>query len=311
MEAIITVLMPVYNGNQKHLTLSINSILGQTLTDFEFLIVNDGSGAEISALLNKIACSDERVRLINCEQNGGIVNALNIGLKNTHTKWLARHDSDDIAEPQRLAKQLEYMQNNPQIDASFTGAIIIDEGGKRQSALGVSTEHETMAAELAFNSRLRHPSLFIKTEVLEKLGGYTSGYGISEDYRLWVDLVMSGFTLGGINQNLIQYRLTPDSFEKRMKMWCSTIVISQEFIERYYQINISESIFQKFWYNVFAGLPNYRLTFRELKEVITFIKALRKKHLFDAVWRQEIIWRCRQNVNVSTLPILLYFTLIK
>ena len=108
----VTVLLSVYNG-ERYLRESIESILNQTFTDFEFLIINDGSTDDSRRIISSY--DDPRIQLIDNEQNIGLSQSLNKGLKLARGTYIARQDADDISEPERLAKQVSYMDRNPHI----------------------------------------------------------------------------------------------------------------------------------------------------------------------------------------------------
>ena len=103
-EPLITVLMAVYNG-ERWLHDSINSILDQTYTNFEFIIVNDGSTDNSPQIINKFAFNDRRITIYN-KKNSGLTDSLNFGIQKAKGKWIARIDADDISSPGRLKKQL-------------------------------------------------------------------------------------------------------------------------------------------------------------------------------------------------------------
>ena len=111
---MVSVLMAVYNA-EKYLTEAVESILVQTFADFEFLIIDDGSVDGSAAILEDYAESDERVKVIHNSENLGLTKSLNIGLKLTQGKFIARIDADDVAVPERFEKQITFMDDHPDI----------------------------------------------------------------------------------------------------------------------------------------------------------------------------------------------------
>src|SRR5690349_9241462 len=121
---VFTVLMPVYNG-EKYLREAIDSILAQTLTDFEFLIIDDGSKDRSVDIIKSYA--DPRINLVKNEVNLGISKTLNRGIEIAAAEFIARMDADDISHPTRLQKQYDYLIKNPECALLSTWAKMITE----------------------------------------------------------------------------------------------------------------------------------------------------------------------------------------
>ena len=126
MEPIISVVMPVYNGD-KYLQEAIESILNQTEGDFEFIIINDGSTDDSPALIDKYRELDSRIKVIT-QENKGLISSLNTGIDEAKGKYIARMDADDVSLPERFRTQLEYMEKNSKIGACGSWAKVFDEG---------------------------------------------------------------------------------------------------------------------------------------------------------------------------------------
>src|SRR5690606_36363675 len=122
-----SVLMPVYN-REEYAPLAVESVLGQTFGDFEFIIVNDGSTDGVTEILRDYADADPRIVLIE-QENTGYAVALNRGLERARGEFVARMDSDDISLPDRFALQVEFLQASPQVVVVGGQALRIDEDG--------------------------------------------------------------------------------------------------------------------------------------------------------------------------------------
>jgi glycosyltransferase involved in cell wall biosynthesis len=200
MSPRVSVVMSVHNG-EKYLRDAIESILGQTFSDFEFIIIDDGSSdgsAEIVA-----AYSDQRIRFIRNEQNIGLTRSLNKGLDLADGAYIARMDSDDISLPERLAKQVAFMDTNLQVGACGTWALDIDEAGhiigKRETLVGAQLDNFYWRTSLIHSSsvfRFSHshgpwydPALFV-----------------SQDYDLWLR-VGAEQKLSNLREHLLLYRV--------------------------------------------------------------------------------------------------------
>lgn len=179
---LVSVLMPVYN-TENYLEDAIQSILSQSFSDFEFIIINDGSTDCSQRILDKFQLLDPRIKALH-QENSGIVTALNKGLKMAVGKYIARMDSDDISLPDRLAKQLEFMENNANIGICGTACIYF---GDRSGIGGTTTDSNEIKCRLLFWPSLVHPTVMIRRElVVDKGLYYRSGVTHAEDYEYWV-----------------------------------------------------------------------------------------------------------------------------
>lgn len=213
----ISIVMPVYNG-EKYIKESIDSILGQTLKDFEFIIINDCSTDKTEEIINNY--NDKRILLVNNESNLGIANTLNKGINIAKGKYIARMDADDICNFDRLEKQYKFMENNIDIGMCGSHVEVFDEKSSRIHKCPI--EHDEIHVLQMFNSPFAHPSVMIRRDVIEKNRlKYNSYYEGMEDYELWIN--MSKFTkFANINEPLLRYRqhqkqVTKKISEEQMK----------------------------------------------------------------------------------------------
>lgn len=180
----ISVLMCVRDG-EKFLAEAIESILNQTFDAFEFIIVNDGSTDGTARILDDYADRDARIKIVKISGSGLPV-ALNTGLQSATAPFVARMDADDIALPQRLAKQLDYLITHEEISVLGTAAVIINEKGKRRNTQVMPNTPEKVRNTLPHRCCLIHPSVMIRRSALLAAGGYNLVYNIVEDYDLWL-----------------------------------------------------------------------------------------------------------------------------
>jgi glycosyltransferase involved in cell wall biosynthesis len=186
----ISVLMSVYN-NAPHLPLAIESILAQSFGDFEFLVLNDGSTDASGAIMDDYARRDSRVRAIH-QENRGLIVSLNRMIDEARAPLLARMDGDDIALPERFARQIAILGDEPDLGVLGTWVNCIDEQG-RPRALTCGDQPVTDEAFLANLSLkggplLCHPAVMMRAEVVRSVGGYRRAYAHCEDYDLWLRL---------------------------------------------------------------------------------------------------------------------------
>lgn len=181
---IISVVMPVYNA-EKYLNEAIDSILSQTFTDFEFIIINDGSSDGSEAII--LSYDDERIRYIKNNENLQIVKSLNKGITLAKGQYIARMDADDVSLPERLEKQLAFMGKNANIDACGTWMGII---GESNHVWSYPEKHEEIKAQLLFNTPMSHPTLLFKKSFFDDFL-YKDVSNKAEDYYLWCESIDS------------------------------------------------------------------------------------------------------------------------
>ena len=180
---LISVVMSVYNG-EKYIPGAIQSILNQTFSDFEFIIINDGSTDSTSTILHRSEQVDGRIRVYH-QENRGLIASLNRGCRLARGKYIARMDADDLSLPERLARQVHYMKAHPAIGVLGTWIEYIDESGTSVGDWPMSTVPALIAWSLCFGTCLAHPSVIMRRDVVERLGFYRPDALHAEDYDLW------------------------------------------------------------------------------------------------------------------------------
>ena len=200
----ITVAMSVYD-NAPHLERAIASILDQTVTDFEFVIVDDGSRDGSGAIIDRFAAADSRIRAVH-QANCGLIPSLNLIVASARAPLIARMDGDDIALPGRFAAQLAFLDTHPEIGVLGTGCSIIDEGGAASQRLFDNvTDPDAVLADLCNGPPLCHPSVIMRTDVVRAVGGYHRAYRHCEDYDLWLRL-SERVQMANLPDRLLLYR---------------------------------------------------------------------------------------------------------
>ena len=179
---IVSVIMPVYNG-ETYLKEAIDSILNQTLTDFEFIIINDGSTDKTEEII--LSYTDTRIRYIKNETNLKIVKTLNIGIELAKGKYIARMDADDVSSIERLQMQYDFMQKNPYISICGTALRIYE---KPETVYTPPVKDEEIKVKLIFESCLYHPTIMFKKNTILEQGGYNELFVDAEDLELWLRL---------------------------------------------------------------------------------------------------------------------------
>ncbi len=193
--------MPVYNG-AKYLNEAIDSILNQTFSDFEFLIIDDCSTDQS---INQVkSYNDKRIQLIVNEKNIGQSATLNKGLDLSRGEYIARMDQDDISMPERLERQSKFMKDNPEVDVVGTWLQLM---GKYDEINELETKSEDIKMNLLTNENLAHPTVMIRKRTLVKYDlNYNPAYSVAQDYDLWVRM-FDFCSFANIPEALIKYRM--------------------------------------------------------------------------------------------------------
>ena len=196
--------MPVYNA-EAYLREAMDSILAQTLTDFEFLIIDDGSTDGSADVVRSY--TDPRIRLVQSESNLRLAATLNRGLDEARGEYVARMDADDISLPDRLARQAAFLDAHPDVGLCGTWAEAF--GGARFS-MPNPADPEGIRAKLLFDSALVHPSVMLRRRFFDRHGLRYPPLAHFEDYALWQQAARL-FPLANLPAILLRYRVTPQS----------------------------------------------------------------------------------------------------
>ena len=199
--------MPVYNGGF-YLKLSIESILSQTFSNIEFIIINDASTDGSDDIVGSF--NDPRIRLVSNFHKLGLPQSLNRGIGLAKGRYIARQDADDISLPERIAIQLDFMKKNPHIALLGTWGYLIDGKGKIKKRLTPPSDPTMLKWQMIFRNQFIHSSIMGQTEVFKKLGGYNIN-AVSEDYDLWCR-IMHHYEIAQLPEPLILYRKHQSSY---------------------------------------------------------------------------------------------------
>jgi glycosyltransferase involved in cell wall biosynthesis len=198
----VSVVMAVHNG-EPYLGQAINSILEQSFTDFEFVIIDDastdGSSEELSGL------SDERIRVIENKRHVGLSSSLNRGIEAAKGEYLARMDHDDISLPERLQRQVDFLDTHPGVDVLGTWARTLGLG--HEQTWRYPTSDEDIRSEFIFNSALVHSSVMLRKNTFERLNlRYDEGVRRAQDYEVWTRAAPQ-IRFANLDATLLRYRV--------------------------------------------------------------------------------------------------------
>lgn len=203
---VVSVLMPCYNA-ARTLTSTLESLAQQTLPDFELIAVDDGSTDETVEILQDW---DERLHLLSLD-HGGIVKALNAGLEACQAVYIARMDADDLAHPERLARQVAFLEQHP--ETAVVGCRVRGyPPDKVRAGFSIYLDwqnslltDEDIRREIFVESPLAHPSVVMRKDWLMQVGGYQE-HGWPEDYDLWLRLYLAGAGFAKLPEVLLDWR---------------------------------------------------------------------------------------------------------
>jgi glycosyltransferase involved in cell wall biosynthesis len=211
LNPLISVILPVYNA-EKFLEESINSILGQTYTNLEVIIINDGSTDGSQSIINSY--SDDRIVCIQQQQNKGLIASLNNAIHIAKGDFIVRMDADDIAFKNRIQLQVQYLIENPSIAIVAAHAIFFEEDINKPIAnweldLVTNTPEEIKKA-LIWENCIIHSSVCMRKEIAKSLL-YDPAQKNYEDYDFWLRAIANHLNIAKINEPLLYYRVQSNS----------------------------------------------------------------------------------------------------
>ncbi len=279
MPPTISVLMSVYNG-ELYLAEAIESILEQSFTNFEFIIVDDGSTDDSIEIIEQYAEADKRIRTVFLNENRGLANALNYGLAHAEGQYIARMDSDDISLPTRFEQQINYLEEHPHIGLLGSRMQVVDKRKTPLFEFDVPLEHSLIVWNIFFGRTFAHPSVMIRREIIESVKGYNASLTAAQDVDLWARLV-GLTTFCNLQDKLVIYRthdratsvgkaeqqnkvLQDTARNLLMTLWGD---VSDDTVERFFHVRSGQSQF----------------SMREL-EIITAEMTRLAKSLLDTGW---------------------------
>jgi glycosyltransferase involved in cell wall biosynthesis len=264
--APVSVVMPTYNA-ESTVDEAVCSILNQTWENLEFIIVDDGSSDNTVAKLEPYENLDRRVRVCR-EEKKGLVAALNLGCRRARGKYIARMDADDISLPSRIERQVEFLNEHPEIGIAGTWAIRMNENGLTTSEWRLATNPQVLRWQHFFGICVIHPTVMIRREILEKLNFYRAEVVCAEDMDLW--LRASAITeFSNVPEVLFKYRIWRNSTSKRLR---------QEYLDKAIELGaafISKFLKEEIGNDAAGGLRGLPLpTMEQLVQTATVLERL-------------------------------------
>jgi glycosyltransferase involved in cell wall biosynthesis len=299
IKPLISVLMSSYN-DEKFIDESVQSILNQSFSDFEFLIINDGSTDNTLKIMQRYTKQDKRIILINNKRNLGFIKSLNKGLKKAKGKYIARMDADDVALPNRLQIQFDYLEQNTDIFMAGTYAINMDENGTKISLFKPPTNPKMIAKSLETYNCMYHNTIMFRNS-----GEYfyREKMTYTEDNDLYLRFLSDGKKIANIPILLVKYRRSPNStsFSKRGKQ----MLFSQKAREFYFQ----RQKYGKDEYNSFKPTEILNIDIENSTNKLVLVSEIIVKFaVLDLKATRKLILKYYENYGLFNKPtLLLYF----
>lgn len=293
---LVSVIMPVYN-DEKYVRIAIESILKQTLEDFELIIVNDGSTDMTREVIAQI--TDSRIKLIDNNENRGRPYARNCGLEIAKGKYIAVMDADDIALPDRLSEQYRYMEDHPEIACCGTLIKILKGNRTYQTAWHIVSPDEIQATML-WCSPLAHSTWFIRGREIKNRVRYDEHFPLSQDYEL-ITRMMGKWKLACVPKELLIYRESG----KRTEVDPYTVKVIERNLRLLHIKHARKNalLMRRFWLgyiDTFADYVALLILMREIikcnRKYLIFNQRSLKKVIYTAIYQRR---RIVENISKS------------
>lgn len=296
---LISILMSTYREPVEWLSETIRSVLVQTYSRFEFIIIcDDPLNQEHQRILDYFQKQDQRIKLYINETNIGLASSLNVAFGKSSGELIARMDADDIMMQNRLSQQVEFLNLNPSIDLVGSSVEIINSKGDRKGQMRAPISELKATKGARYKTTAFHPTWLMRRTVMQNLGGY-SNLPVAQDYDFLLRCSLSGFKISNLPQPLLFYRMSDQSISAKKSF---LQVITQNYIQilrlKNHNLNrlIDEALFKKYVdsfaheqlnYEKWNGLYNEGKQAVRSKKWLKSIKIL-QTYIFCPILRRQI-----------------------
>lgn len=215
----VSLVMATFNDNPDLLKIAINSILNQTFTNWELIIVDDSKDISTIKVIDDYCVVDNRIRVIrSTSESYGFVPALNVGLRNAKGRFIGRMDGDDISHPERLMKEVAFLNEHPEFDVVGTHTSIINSTGSVTSAILFPDTGRNFRMFQIMRCPMQHGTILMRRKLVDSGINYDENFKRSEDLELWLRLQKLGHRLYNIQEILYDFRIDDGYGIKRSKI---------------------------------------------------------------------------------------------
>lgn len=290
-KGLVSVIMSNYNTSEEYLREAIESILNQTYSDFEFIIVDDCSTDNSLDIINSY--TDPRIVILKNEKNLGITKSLNRALKIAKGEFVARMDGDDIALPERLEKQVDFLRADPDVIVCGTWVELFGNGASEyneKTSCKKLPDRETLCINLLFGNHLNiiHPTAMFNHRLLKANGiTYNEDYIYAQDYRMWVECSKVA-KLANVPEILFKYRIHGNAVsvsKKAVQTECTKNIMAEQLT--WLGLEMPED-WETVHFALLTGRKPYDLRYK--KWIKTIIKANKKFKIFNHQKLKSILW---------------------
>ncbi|WP_304206889.1 glycosyltransferase [Phocaeicola plebeius] len=219
-QPLVSVVMATFNEPAGFITASVESILKQTYPRLELIIADDSTSEDTRDVIDAFAKKDSRVKVIRHKERMGFVRALNEGLCQASGKYIARMDGDDISLPDRIRKEVDYLEKHGHVDVLGGAMDIIDEKGTVVSERFYPLYGLKLHVWAVLRNPLAHPTVMLRSSLVRQGFCYDEGQKKAEDIELWLRLKVSGFRIANLPDKLLNYRVVGDlSLKRKRDQW--------------------------------------------------------------------------------------------
>ncbi|MFN2442044.1 MAG: glycosyltransferase [Thermoanaerobaculia bacterium] len=210
----VSVVMPVWRPDSVFFAEALSSVLRQTMTDFELIIVEDPSEQSAAAAVGDAA--DPRIRYFANSSRTSIVEQHNRGVALARSALVARFDSDDVCEPDRLRRQKEFLDRHPEVGVISSQLVVIDEAGRTLGSRRYPTDPAAVHAAFRRYNPIANPAVMFRKKIVDVHGGWTQGAnGVARDYAWFSHLAAAGVVFANLDTPLVRYRLHGATLKRR------------------------------------------------------------------------------------------------
>lgn len=270
MNPKISIILPTYNG-EKYIKWAIESVISQSFSDWELIVIDDGSNDNTESIVKEYAGKDQRVIYFKNEVNLEIQKSLNKGLKEAKGEYIARIDDDDEwIDKDKLKKQVEFLDNNPDYALVGTGAVVVNKEGVEMFRYLLPETDQEIRNKLLMKNCFIHSSVLFRKDVVLKLGGYSEDIEVKyiEDYDLWLKLGIIGklanLPVWGISFMMREGSITS---KNKLEQFRKNLVLIKKFKNKYprYLQSIILGYSRLYSYRLFNSIPYISLKNKILK----------------------------------------------
>lgn len=269
----VTVLMTVYNG-MPYLQEAVRSVLGQSVRDFTFLVLNNGSTDDsaqyLAAVEEKQSGQLPRLCVAHLPENMGRTAVLNKGLDLVETDITAIIDADDLAMSRRIETQAAFFRDNPGIDLVGSDVVYLDSSGNCIGEEHFPPDHESLCNRLPLYNQFAHAACAFRTEAARAAGGYPEVYPYAQDMGLWIAMMRNGSKAASIQKCLAGIRVHPGQATRSL----SLLMVRAEDNHR-----LAEAMLD------IPGLSSASRQAARFRSALALSRLGRKKQAFEQLWR--------------------------